>query len=136
MPAERRRQRPRRNYTRCRESRHAEAGYWSGPGCGPKQPILHRTHPLPARCRAARRRAAPSGRWVKSHARRSANPKPLMTKRSEEHTSELQSLMRISYAVFCLKKKNTPKMIMHSYIVRSRIYKTKNKMLQTCMHID
>src|SRR3546814_5043545 len=28
-----------------------------------------------------------------------------MTSRSEEHTSELQSLMRISYAVFCLKKK-------------------------------
>src|SRR3546814_7902039 len=28
--------------------------------------------------------------------------------RSEEHTSELQSLMRRSYAVFCLKKKNTP----------------------------
>src|SRR3546814_948444 len=30
--------------------------------------------------------------------------------RSEEHTSELQSLMRISYAVFCLKKKNTQKL--------------------------
>src|SRR3546814_8252623 len=29
----------------------------------------------------------------------------LETRRSEEHTSELQSLMRISYAVFCLKKK-------------------------------
>src|SRR3546814_4960583 len=29
-----------------------------------------------------------------------------MNARSEEHTSELQSLMRISYAVFCLKKKN------------------------------
>src|SRR3546814_9996161 len=29
-----------------------------------------------------------------------------MVKRSEEHTSELQSLMRISYAVFCLQKKN------------------------------
>src|SRR3546814_3648117 len=29
-----------------------------------------------------------------------------VVKRSEEHTSELQSLMRISYAVFCLKKKN------------------------------
>src|SRR3546814_10592590 len=29
--------------------------------------------------------------------------------RSEEHTSELQSLMRISYAVFCLKKKNDTK---------------------------
>src|SRR3546814_6874032 len=31
------------------------------------------------------------------------------TRRSEEHTSELQSLMRISYAVFCLKKKNNNK---------------------------
>src|SRR3546814_2067015 len=30
----------------------------------------------------------------------------LLMSRSEEHTSELQSLMRISYAVFCLKKKN------------------------------
>src|SRR3546814_7440814 len=30
------------------------------------------------------------------------------TRRSEEHTSELQSLMRISYAVFCLKKKKQP----------------------------
>src|SRR3546814_4143912 len=30
-----------------------------------------------------------------------------IAKRSEEHTSELQSLMRISYAVFCLKKKHT-----------------------------
>src|SRR3546814_5248098 len=34
--------------------------------------------------------------------------------RSEEHTSELQSLMRISYAVFCLKKK-TPQTTMYSY---------------------
>src|SRR3546814_1390590 len=33
---------------------------------------------------------------------------PLLAVRSEEHTSELQSLMRISYAVFCLKKKNIP----------------------------
>src|SRR3546814_8352027 len=32
---------------------------------------------------------------------------PFTAKRSEEHTSELQSLMRISYAVFCLKKKKT-----------------------------
>src|SRR3546814_5990545 len=31
--------------------------------------------------------------------------KPMLNDRSEEHTSELQSLMRISYAVFCLKKK-------------------------------
>src|SRR3546814_2320355 len=34
---------------------------------------------------------------------------PVMPNRSEEHTSELQSLMRISYAVFCLKKKKTQK---------------------------
>src|SRR3546814_6569870 len=33
--------------------------------------------------------------------------------RSEEHTSELQSLMRISYAVFCLKKKKTNKTHVH-----------------------
>src|SRR3546814_3685975 len=32
-------------------------------------------------------------------------PQPRPANRSEEHTSELQSLMRISYAVFCLKKK-------------------------------
>src|SRR3546814_113047 len=36
----------------------------------------------------------------------------VMLARSEEHTSELQSLMRISYAVFCLKKKNNP---IHNY---------------------
>src|SRR3546814_5534812 len=40
-------------------------------------------------------RSRPARRTVKLHA-----------ERSEEHTSELQSLMRISYAVFCLKKKN------------------------------
>src|SRR3546814_3935207 len=38
-------------------------------------------------------------------------------RRSEEHTSELQSLMRISYAVFCLKKKNTHKYIMSEYMM-------------------
>src|SRR3546814_9768347 len=36
-----------------------------------------------------------------------AQADPTRPARSEEHTSELQSLMRISYAVFCLKKKNT-----------------------------
>src|SRR3546814_4517957 len=35
--------------------------------------------------------------------------------RSEEHTSELQSLMRISYAVFCLKKKR------HTYVTNSQV---------------
>src|SRR3546814_7877673 len=36
-----------------------------------------------------------------------SNGAPTTDTRSEEHTSELQSLMRISYAVFCLKKKTT-----------------------------
>src|SRR3546814_2162701 len=38
------------------------------------------------------------------------------SRRSEEHTSELQSLMRISYAVFCLKKK-TNNQIMNNHII-------------------
>src|SRR3546814_3711003 len=46
----------------------------------------------------------PSQPAAVSPARRCSTPPPC---RSEEHTSELQSLMRISYAVFCLKKKNT-----------------------------
>src|SRR3546814_1273517 len=36
-------------------------------------------------------------------------PRQFVSPRSEEHTSELQSLMRISYAVFCLKKKKNNK---------------------------
>src|SRR3546814_2889203 len=40
-------------------------------------------------------------------------------RRSEEHTSELQSLMRISYAVFCLKKKKSQSCLYH-YVVHSR----------------
>src|SRR3546814_1831310 len=39
----------------------------------------------------------------------------LTARRSEEHTSELQSLMRISYAVFCLKKKNYTITIINLY---------------------
>src|SRR3546814_9812754 len=37
------------------------------------------------------------------------------SERSEEHTSELQSLMRISYAVFCLKKKKTKSRTLHKH---------------------
>src|SRR3546814_1022233 len=47
--------------------------------------------------------------------------------RSEEHTSELQSLMRISYAVFCLKKKNTKKQITkHTYKIHTDIISNNN----------
>src|SRR3546814_7735901 len=55
-----------------------------------------------------RGRAATSSPSVNPAANRSAPAQPIMAAlsvRSEEHTSELQSLMRISYAVFCLKKK-------------------------------
>src|SRR3546814_9777442 len=53
----------------------------------------HRTHVAERRHRMRNgARAARHWRWNHEH-------------RSEEHTSELQSLMRISYAVFCLKKK-------------------------------
>src|SRR3546814_5939893 len=72
------------------------------------------------------RSSAPGGRWkIRSSAacckppdwgrrpmapppsrRHGYNRKAQYGLRSEEHTSELQSLMRISYAVFCLKKKN------------------------------
>src|SRR3546814_4355181 len=44
---------------------------------------------------------------------------PLHQFRSEEHTSELQSLMRISYAVFCLKKKNIMNCPKANYIHRN-----------------
>src|SRR3546814_10488643 len=60
--------------------------------------------------RASRRHAKFQDRALERHRRR-AQARATVTAtlnegtRSEEHTSELQSLMRISYAVFCLKKK-------------------------------
>src|SRR3546814_6622163 len=52
--------------------------------------------------------AAANGRFSLARSRRAARSfHRIGAARSEEHTSELQSLMRISYAVFCLKKKNT-----------------------------
>src|SRR3546814_5727419 len=45
----------------------------------------------------------------------STNMQPWKVDRSEEHTSELQSLMRISYAVFCLKKKNDTRSPIYHY---------------------
>src|SRR3546814_10383091 len=56
-----------------------------------------------------RERGAPFGAEYRLPRGRAAGDHggPRLAGRSEEHTSELQSLMRISYAVFCLKKKNT-----------------------------
>src|SRR3546814_1295122 len=59
----------------------------------------------------------------------SAQPHRQPLVRSEEHTSELQSLMRISYAVFCLKKKKK-----HTYIIhlkRAHKHETNSILLDT-----
>src|SRR3546814_1429992 len=54
---------------------------------------------------------------ILSHAQPIAGPySASQILRSEEHTSELQSLMRISYAVFCLNKKNIQSTLLHSNI--------------------
>src|SRR3546814_6792944 len=53
-----------------------------------------------------RREIAHAGMIHDLVARRTCRLKIRLEERSEEHTSELQSLMRISYAVFCLQKKN------------------------------
>src|SRR3546814_2169479 len=68
---------------------HGRQALWTQRGQDVVAPLEHcpRLRPLPARHGWAVRRQPPEHR-------------------SEEHTSELQSLMRISYAVFCLKKKN------------------------------
>src|SRR3546814_7424651 len=54
-------------------------------------------------------RTGGSGTWRLFARRSEARAYPIHKSRSEEHTSELQSLMRISYAVFCLKKKTNKK---------------------------
>src|SRR3546814_3985133 len=63
------------------------------------------SHRMCSRCRPS---ARPASTWPRSS-----------DCRSEEHTSELQSLMRISYAVFCLKKKKIEKdlEILHVYTI-------------------
>src|SRR3546814_15765051 len=58
-----------------------------------------------ARLLARRRGGARLRARRRDGARRACRAAAAATGRSEEHTSELQSLMRISYAVFCLKKK-------------------------------
>src|SRR3546814_6729300 len=79
-----------RSSGRSRHRRYIGRGFYDG-GCG---------H-LPGSLDATTRRNSP--RSSNTTRRTTATYAPT---RSEEHTSELQSLMRISYAVFCLKKKN------------------------------
>src|SRR3546814_9232178 len=78
---------------------------------------LFRSPPHPVRRRAARpdRSGRAAARAASGHSETEATPLKvirlveLVFSRSEEHTSELQSLMCISYAVFCLKKKKRNK---------------------------
>src|SRR3546814_6555219 len=56
-----------------------------------------------------------------------ANPHATPGARSEEHTSELQSLMRISYAVFCLKKKKKNTQHNNRMIMNTKIKNSTNK---------
>src|SRR3546814_3152973 len=63
--------------------------------------------------RVARQDAGRSGQG--QHYRQRTSPDSRTARRSEEHTSELQSLMRISYAVFCLKKKKQKKTKQQTY---------------------
>src|SRR3546814_10192202 len=71
---------------------------------------LRRSEPVVLPVRPAARPAAVQGRDtdgpVPDRGREAVSNGCPISGRSEEHTSELQSLMRISYAVFCLKKKN------------------------------
>src|SRR3546814_4222642 len=85
----------------------AEADRSGGPGAraeGGDDP-----HRPGARRRAGKRSVAPvqagAGQWRRQARRNPPAPRAQVPARSEEHTSELQSLMRISYAVFCLKTK-------------------------------
>src|SRR3546814_2116698 len=76
---------------------------WSSDVCSSDLGAARRSPP--------RRRRAARPRRSRPRARRDPagrQPLPRRLSRSEEHTSELQSLMRTSYAVFCLKKKKTP----------------------------
>src|SRR3546814_2685289 len=79
------------------------------------RPLAARKSPPPPDSRSRRRGVSMTGGEAIRELRRS-RPDVFIIKpdhhmpgpnRSEEHTSELQSLMRISYAVFCLTKKNT-----------------------------
>src|SRR3546814_4337801 len=68
--------------------------------------------------------------WLQSRPRPSLLSAAWPWKRSEEHTSELQSLMRISYAVFCLKKKNIISIRNHKIRLSSLIIKLSSIILR------
>src|SRR3546814_3656340 len=84
--------------------KHARVVQWE---CQPRQCLAH--------VQRARRRLV-SRNWREQCFQQTLH-------RSEEHTSELQSLMRISYAVFCLKKKTTNTQANNKHLQYNHIYK-------------
>src|SRR3546814_1245595 len=70
-------------------------------------------------------------RAVRSRRRHRASSRP----RSEEHTSELQSLMRISYAVFCLNTKKMPYGLKHNINKLARHNPTKGDQMRRRPHV-
>src|SRR3546814_2894944 len=78
------------------------------------QPLSRRARGRLDRLRSAAHQAREEGR--EGADQRRIAPAASALSRSEEHTSELQSLMRISYAVFCLKKKKNTTSIHHAYV--------------------
>src|SRR3546814_10883643 len=79
---------------------------------------------------------SPAGLHASNRSSRSWRDRPAWPPRSEEHTSELQSLMRISYAVFCLKKKKKPNQVFNSRNVGNRITKlTKDTIMMRLIYI-
>src|SRR3546814_6560028 len=87
-------------------ARQGAAGHAAPRGAAPGATDRAGLPPAASPCRADPRRG-PEFRNERMAGQRSCR----RGARSEEHTSELQSLMRISYAVFCLKKKTTRKHI-------------------------
>src|SRR3546814_2883842 len=84
----------------------------SAVGYGEKSVHAHPSTPLALRVstsRQAMRTATPISTCSVIAERTGSSATALVISRSEEHTSELQSLMRISYAVFCLKKQQKKK---------------------------
>src|SRR3546814_2489747 len=106
-----------------RAARGAVAGEsWLSPRRDPPFGDSRRVSDVRPRPQAVRRHAVPvheplDGAQLRNHGagrRRRPHTREPRRSRSEEHTSELQSLLRISYAVFCLKKKRNKKHKHHS----------------------
>src|SRR3546814_9455321 len=96
---------------------------------------VHRRIP----CRTRRDACRPRPAWRPHPARSRHNPRSACVRprgstghsRSEEHTSELQSLMRISYAVFCLKKTTTKTLDTHIHPHSKSYHTARQKTDQT-----